>query len=208
MALISQFLTTSFLRAHDWTFTPTTLIARAAFVPRDNIREKPVYNLYRAMPIVATPFAVLSVWQFSEVVAAYAERKIVRPVYDASYLKSWPLVPFHRRSRWTSRDQAAQRLAMQSNEETSNCQISSTLGWWILATTVMIQTQLYRAVCTERKRPYSQGANYINFAHKKDGSRPSRLKDSFEKSDCRFTSHRPASRICHTLRRELDLKSY
>src|SRR6201987_6443501 len=39
-------------------------------------------------------------------------------------------------------------------------------------------------------------ANYINFAHKKDGSRPSRLKDSFEKSDYRFTSHRPASTIC------------
>jgi hypothetical protein len=37
------------------------------------------------MPIVATPSAVSSVLQFSEVVAAYAERKIVRPVYDASY---------------------------------------------------------------------------------------------------------------------------
>jgi hypothetical protein len=38
------------------------------------------------MPIVATPFAVSSILQFSEVVAAYAERKIVRPVKDASYL--------------------------------------------------------------------------------------------------------------------------
>jgi hypothetical protein len=38
------------------------------------------------MPIVAAPSAVSSVLQFSEVVAAYAERKIVPPVYDASYL--------------------------------------------------------------------------------------------------------------------------
>src|SRR6516165_493241 len=34
-------------------------------------------------------------------------------------------------------------------------------------------------------------ANYINFAHTKDGSRSSHLKGSFEKSDCRFMSHRP-----------------
>jgi hypothetical protein len=38
-----------------------------------------VYNLYRAMPIVATPSATSSVLQFSEVVAAYAERQIVPP---------------------------------------------------------------------------------------------------------------------------------
>jgi hypothetical protein len=37
------------------------------------------YNLYRAMPIVATPSPASSVLQFSEVVVSYAERKIVRP---------------------------------------------------------------------------------------------------------------------------------
>jgi len=40
-------------------------------------------------------------------------------------------------------------------------------------------------------RLFGSEANYINFAHKKDGSRPSRLKDSFEKSDC--NPHIPSS---------------